>query len=182
LLCTVLILRRISYQPQQRLFPIPHQTNTLITCTEQDALSFSPSADIYSIDWPSMTGMFLEQRSGPNIPCFQSQMLKIPAQKKGPSGGLPFRAMSPVLVHFRCWMLRQSRSLLGVGHLDTIRAAAWLAAIYGDLGRYGEAEELEKDILHRRRMLLGVDHPDTISASENLAGTCYQLDRAIRRG
>ena len=54
-------------------------------------------------------------------------------------------------------------------------AMANLATIYGNLGNYTEAENLQKVILDGRNRQLGGQHPDTIRAMEGLAATyCNQ--------
>jgi Tetratricopeptide repeat len=74
-------------------------------------------------------------------------------------------------------VLDQRRKTLGLEHLDTIAAAANLAATYWDQGRHGEAEKLE---LERRRRILGPEHPDTILAAANLAAAYGRQTRWVR--
>ncbi|KIM20763.1 hypothetical protein M408DRAFT_81516 [Serendipita vermifera MAFF 305830] len=79
-------------------------------------------------------------------------------------------------------VLKQSTKLLGADHPDTIRASANLAATYGELGRYAEAEALQNDVLQRRTRLLGDQHPHTLLALWSLASTykkTQQLPEAL---
>ena len=60
--------------------------------------------------------------------------------------------------------------------LDTLSG---LAAMLHAQGRYGEAEDVERQILQSSERVLGSDHPDTLSSMNNLAQTLYaQGDRA----
>ncbi|KAJ7697133.1 P-loop containing nucleoside triphosphate hydrolase protein [Mycena olivaceomarginata] len=56
-------------------------------------------------------------------------------------------------------------------------AMASLAATYGQLGRFKEAEHLDAMVLEKRKQLLGADHPNTLGAMANLAATYRQLGR-----
>ena len=67
--------------------------------------------------------------------------------------------------------------ILGVKHLDTIRAMASLASTNRDLGKYTEAEKLEIQVLESRNRILGVEHPDTMRAMANLATTYHDLGK-----
>jgi len=67
--------------------------------------------------------------------------------------------------------------ILGVEHLDTIRAMENLAATYQNLGKYTEAEKLEIQVLEARNRILGVEHPHTITAMANLAVTYRKLGK-----
>jgi tetratricopeptide (TPR) repeat protein len=66
--------------------------------------------------------------------------------------------------------------VLGIEHIDTMRAMANIARNYADLGDYNEAEKLEKQILDTMNRILGVEHPDTISVMANLAATYADLE------
>ena len=64
----------------------------------------------------------------------------------------------------------------GERSLDTLSG---LAAMLHAQGRYGEAEDVERQILQSSERVLGSDHPDTLSSMNNLAQTLYaQGDRA----
>jgi len=54
--------------------------------------------------------------------------------------------------------------------LDTLSG---LAAMLHAQGRFGEAEDVERQILQSSEQVLGSDHPDTLSAISNLAQTLY---------
>src|SRR5258707_1003331 len=56
----------------------------------------------------------------------------------------------------------------GERSLDTLSG---LAAMLHAQGRYGEAEEVEREILQSTERVLGSDHPETLSAMNNLAQT-----------
>src|SRR5260221_7868574 len=58
----------------------------------------------------------------------------------------------------------------GERSLDTLSG---LAAMLHAQGRYGEAEEVEREILQSTERVLGSDHPETLSAMNNLAQTLY---------
>ncbi len=62
---------------------------------------------------------------------------------------------------------------LGDDHIDTLRAAANLAACLWSMGEYPAARQMREDVLIRRRRILGDDHPGTIRARDALA----DLDR-----
>jgi hypothetical protein len=64
----------------------------------------------------------------------------------------------------------------GARSLDTLSG---LAAMLHAQGRFGEAEEVERQILESSERVLGSDHPDTLSSMNNLAQTLYAKgDRA----
>jgi tetratricopeptide (TPR) repeat protein len=67
--------------------------------------------------------------------------------------------------------------ILGVEHLDTIRAMSSLALTYTSLGKYTEAEKLEMEVLDAMNRILEVGHPDTMGAMENLAATYVELGK-----
>lgn len=67
----------------------------------------------------------------------------------------------------------------GVGHPDTLRSAADLAAVHGALGNFRRAEEVEQDVLARYRRVLGEDHPDTFLTIFNLAVTQANLGQLM---
>jgi Flp pilus assembly protein TadD len=58
----------------------------------------------------------------------------------------------------------------GARSLDTLSG---LAAMLHAQGRYGEAEDVERQILQSSERVLGSDDPDTLSAMSNLAQTLY---------
>ena len=58
----------------------------------------------------------------------------------------------------------------GARSLDTLSG---LAAMLHAQGRYGEAEDVERQILQSSERMLGPDHPDTLSSMSNLAQTLY---------
>ena len=58
---------------------------------------------------------------------------------------------------------------LGPDDPDTLAAASTVAVILGQMGRYGEARELDEDTLARFRRVLGEDHPDTLTSAALLA-------------
>ena len=58
----------------------------------------------------------------------------------------------------------------GQRSLDTLSG---LAAMLHAQGRYGEAEDVERQILQSSERVHGPDHPDTLTATNNLAQTLY---------
>jgi tetratricopeptide (TPR) repeat protein len=74
-------------------------------------------------------------------------------------------------------VLDKRNRILGLEHLDTIRAMNNLAVTYGSLGKYTESEKLEIQVLDVRTRILGVEHPDTIDAMAKLAGTYRKLGK-----
>ena len=58
-----------------------------------------------------------------------------------------------------------------VEHACTISAIAYMAIAYRNQGQYGEAEQLETQVLEQRSKIFGKEHPDTILAAEYLART-----------
>ncbi|TFK99289.1 hypothetical protein BDV98DRAFT_468877, partial [Pterulicium gracile] len=52
-----------------------------------------------------------------------------------------------------------------------------LATTVKKLGRYHEAEEMEKEVLEWRRRVLGVDHPYNLLAMSNLGWTISHSGR-----
>ena len=69
--------------------------------------------------------------------------------------------------------------LLGVEHLDTIKAMEHLGKTYYNLGKYSEAEKLQMQVLDTSNTIFGVEHPDTITAMANQAAKFGQLGRYI---
>ena len=67
--------------------------------------------------------------------------------------------------------------VLGPDHFDTLTARNNLAGAYEDVGRFGEAIELYKQMLAERERVLGADHPDTLNTRNNLAGAYYSVGR-----
>src|SRR6202035_4418496 len=58
----------------------------------------------------------------------------------------------------------------GQRSLDTLSG---LAAMLHAQGRYGEAEDVERQILQSSERVFGSDHPETLSSMNNLAQTLY---------
>ncbi|KAJ7615503.1 hypothetical protein FB45DRAFT_1008398 [Roridomyces roridus] len=73
--------------------------------------------------------------------------------------------------------LQRQRELLGKHHPATLMAMGNLAATYGKLGRYREAELLKLSVLKECQKIFGDGHPDTLKAMANLAVTYGQLGR-----
>jgi hypothetical protein len=73
--------------------------------------------------------------------------------------------------------MEKRRELLGEDHPDTLRAMGNLAATYGILGRFLQAEELGAEALEKYRKLLGEDHGVTIRMMCNLALTYRTFDK-----
>jgi tetratricopeptide (TPR) repeat protein len=65
------------------------------------------------------------------------------------------------------------RSTLGDRHIQTTRAALWLADAYGLHGDRDKMERMERGIVTLRSSLAGVDSLETSFAMENLARTLY---------
>lgn len=57
----------------------------------------------------------------------------------------------------------------------TLAITHTLASIYGQLGRYQSARDLDEDTLNRRRRLHGYDHPNTLGSANNLADGLREL-------
>jgi Flp pilus assembly protein TadD len=66
------------------------------------------------------------------------------------------------------------KRVLGADHPSTLISINNLAATYGNLGRWDEAEELEVQVIQTSKRVLGQDHPDTTASMANLALT-YSL-------
>jgi tetratricopeptide (TPR) repeat protein len=56
---------------------------------------------------------------------------------------------------------------------EKTRTEVGLAAMLHAQGRYGEAEDVERQILQSSERVLGSDHPETLSSMNNLAQTLY---------
>jgi tetratricopeptide (TPR) repeat protein len=52
-----------------------------------------------------------------------------------------------------------------VGHANTLTSMSNLALVLQDQGKYGEAEEMNRQALTGREKKLGVDHPNTLIVS-----------------
>jgi hypothetical protein len=65
---------------------------------------------------------------------------------------------------------------LGPDDPATMNAAGTVAVVLRDLGRYGQARELDEDTLARSRRLLGDDHPSTLISAIYLANDLRSLD------
>ena len=61
------------------------------------------------------------------------------------------------------------REHYGPDDTHTLRAANHLAQALRDMGRNGEARELDEDTFARRRHVLGDDHTDTLTSASNLS-------------
>ena len=67
------------------------------------------------------------------------------------------------------------KRVLGAEHPDTLTSMGNLELIYGNQGRWKEAEELEVQVMETRKRVLGAAHPDTLTSMKNLASTfCHQ--------
>ena len=67
--------------------------------------------------------------------------------------------------------------LLGVEHLDTIKAMEHLGKTYYNLGKYSEAEKLQMQVLDTSKTIFGVEHPDIVRSMANLAATYSFMKR-----
>ena len=78
-------------------------------------------------------------------------------------------------------MARCSRKVrardLGQHHTDTLASTAMVALSRKDQGRWGEAEELEVQVMETTKRLLGEEHPDTLTSIANLASTYWNQGR-----
>ncbi|KAJ5117544.1 hypothetical protein N7448_011176 [Penicillium atrosanguineum] len=54
---------------------------------------------------------------------------------------------------------------------EILDSTAMLAGAYRLEGRWGEAEQLEVQVMETRKTKLGADHPDTLTSMANLAHT-----------
>ncbi|KAJ6543183.1 hypothetical protein B0H10DRAFT_2181414 [Mycena sp. CBHHK59/15] len=61
-------------------------------------------------------------------------------------------------------MLEKSQQVLGMEHPNTLTAMANLAATYGMLGKFKDAEQLDVVVLEKQKQILGTEHPDTLTA------------------
>ena len=66
--------------------------------------------------------------------------------------------------------------MLGPEHPDTLASMTNLASIYGDEGKYAQAEALTSQTLEIQRRVLGPEHPDTLMSMGNLALTYGEED------
>ncbi|WP_268812623.1 tetratricopeptide repeat protein [Embleya scabrispora] len=67
--------------------------------------------------------------------------------------------------------------LLGAEHPDTLTARANLAVSYWQVGRIGEAIDLQERVLADSERLLGPEHHDTLKSRANLAASYWQAGR-----
>jgi tetratricopeptide (TPR) repeat protein len=58
---------------------------------------------------------------------------------------------------------------LGENHPDYATSLNNLAALYGDMGNYAQAEPLYKQVLVIRKKILSEEHPDNAISLNNLA-------------
>jgi tetratricopeptide (TPR) repeat protein len=68
---------------------------------------------------------------------------------------------------------------LGPNHPKTLTALANYAYVFGNIGNWGAAEQLEQEVLERRRNALPESHPDTLVAMANLAWTYWNRGRFV---
>ena len=71
--------------------------------------------------------------------------------------------------------------MLGPQHPDTLQSMNNLATLYGQEGKYAQAEVLFSQNLEIKRSVLGPQHPDTLYSAANLA-VAYQLQGKYRAG
>ena len=76
---------------------------------------------------------------------------------------------------FTSRLYEQWRDRSGPNDSDTLAAASTLATAWRDMGRYGDARQLDQDTLTRHRRLHGEDHPDTLSSADRLARDLHNL-------
>ena len=67
------------------------------------------------------------------------------------------------------------RDQFGADDTCTLRVAGALASALRELGRYGEARELDEDTFARNRRFFGDDHTRTLASVTNLAADLYAL-------
>ena len=58
------------------------------------------------------------------------------------------------------------KRLLGVEHPDILLSMGNLASIYGDQGKWNEAEQIEIQVMNIKKKLLGIENPDTLLSME----------------
>ncbi|KAF2098292.1 putative kinesin [Rhizodiscina lignyota] len=63
------------------------------------------------------------------------------------------------------------------GHPSTLASMTNLASMYGDQGRWKEAEELQLQVIETQKRVLSDDHPDTLISICNLAHTFKGLGK-----
>ncbi|KAH0591637.1 hypothetical protein MHUMG1_10629 [Metarhizium humberi] len=69
------------------------------------------------------------------------------------------------------------KSLLGVGHPDTLATMYLTALIHWHQGRYAEAERIQRETLELRANILGPDHPDTLKSMSNIGNSLLRQGR-----
>ena len=62
------------------------------------------------------------------------------------------------------------KTSLGATHPDTLVSMNNLASLFGNQGKYEEAEALYVSCFEMRKTVLGAIHPDTLVTMSNLAG------------
>ncbi len=63
------------------------------------------------------------------------------------------------------------RRVLGEEHPDTLTSAGNLASSLWGLGKYAQAERVEREVLGVKRRVLGEEHPETLMSASNLASS-----------
>ncbi|MCJ1479377.1 hypothetical protein MMC13_008062 [Lambiella insularis] len=61
-----------------------------------------------------------------------------------------------------------------------IAKASKFAAIYSECGRWKEASELQRQVLHQQRNMLGVEHVKTLQAMTDLASSYWNLGAPVK--
>ena len=73
--------------------------------------------------------------------------------------------------------LARQKHMLGEHHEHVFQCVERLGSLYGEDGRYDEAESLYRFLVTRRESLLGPDHPDVFESKHKLAACLSFLDR-----
>jgi len=60
-------------------------------------------------------------------------------------------------------------SYLGLEHPETLRSMDALSFVLHRQGKYGEAENMQRQVLETHKKVLGLEHPDTLRIMDNLA-------------
>ena len=74
------------------------------------------------------------------------------------------------LYKIRTFLFRMAGTLLGKEHPDTLTSMDNLAGVLSDQGKYGQAEEMYRQVLGLSETVLGKEYPDTLTSMDNLAG------------
>jgi len=120
---------------------------------------------------------------------------RIPVLSENKGDGVLLAKLGSLILHangnareaerFTAAKLALTKRLLPADHPDIATATGNLAAVYGRLGRLGDAVRLQEDVLKSKRRVLHPDHPDIAQAMHNLVTTYYgigRLDDAARLG